>query len=213
MKFILIIVLMASAFPANSVGIIFSAQECANQDDPLDMSTTGALISSAITVTKANKDNTFDLIITGGMPRLSSHANEVCIEKKYAFGHTADTDTRIDPTPFNPISTPTPLESITGVAWFNGDDLVVSLTAMVFGLGPIINDAEVSSSVILPINTILILNHNEIDGSFKLISFIKSTGGSGSDINTNQGLYADVIFPISSRHVEVLADVVYKIIE
>ena len=206
---------MFASLSANAIGIVFTEQECANQDVAADMSTTGTPISSVINVTQDNQDNTFDLVITGGIPRLSNLTNEVCIEKKLAFGHTTMTSEPepIVPTPSNPILTPTPLESVTGIAWFNGDDLVVSLTAIVFGDGPIINGAQVESSLIFPINIVLILNHNELDGSFKLVSLIRSLGGHASAVDTSQGFYADLISPASFSHREVKANVVYTIIE
>lgn len=193
-------ILMLSSITANvfAFGISFEGPPCANEGDRGDSRLiSGPSSVSRITVTGTDPvKDLFLITISGGIPRMDANEQFACIEKTIPFGHSG-----VDPqtiTESNNIIIPIPNESVNGIAWWNGDDLIVKFSALYFAEGPVLETA-VRSSVIFPTSHIMIFNLDENNNNFRLVQFIGSAGQVSSlSENTNSEFATEPPFYIDT---------------
>jgi hypothetical protein len=166
-----------------------SGQECANQKSSVNLSITGNIVTSTIAVTAVKPNNIFEVKITGGLPRLNLSRGLACIETTNAFGHkTSNTN----PSIHNRVVLPQAQTHAKGLAWYDSEDnVVISIPAIRFIDPPVFNGNTLISSVLRPINTLLILKIT--DEGFKLIEIIRSFGRIVDVGDTSARVYQDVI--------------------
>lgn len=208
---ILIIAILASG-SVSSTGIAFTQFGCANQLDASDISQSGVLIESRLTVINTNSDDTFDVQITGGIPRVGNNF-EACIDSTlFGSGYEDDKPTLSDG---NTVITPGSLSSSPAVAWYNGDDLVVLQSSVLRTSDPSNSDGVVSSSVMVPLSAVMIFNVDETTGSFRLTQILQSGGasiGNSSNVTTGPLIYIDDLSPTLFFHRNIQG-IVYKVVE
>jgi hypothetical protein len=192
-------ILILSSITANvlAFGISFEGPPCVNEGDRGDSRfISGSSSVSKITVTGTDPTKDLFLIaISGGIPRMDENEQFACIEKTIPFGHSgADPQTITDS---SNIMIPIPNESVNGVAWWNGDDLIVTFSALYFAEGPVLETA-VRSSVIFPTSHIMIFNLDE-NNNFRLVQFTGSVGQVSSlSANTNSEFATEAPFYIDT---------------
>ena len=105
--------------------IVYDGLQCLNTFDPDDPTPQGASAQSRFEVIEDAGGGLYRLRLTGGIPRIAENNNSVCIDSATALGYFGIGEVDV---------LPNPLDSADATAYFNGQELIITINAMVSDL-------------------------------------------------------------------------------
>jgi hypothetical protein len=162
--------LFAILFSGNvfSVSIVYHGFECQNATNANDPTPTQTPIQSRFEVIDDLGAGIFRLNLTGGLPRFTDNSLNVCIDSDTAIGFTG--------IPARD-GIPTRLDSIDATAYFNGQELIITVNSIHTDLNSgRTNFSNFTTSQVLPYSNTLIFDFNAQSSTFKLKKLIHNRG-------------------------------------
>lgn len=129
MKIMQVVLVTLSLCLAYSVSwgtsIVYDGLQCQSTFDPDDPTPLGTSVQSRFEVIEEAGGGLYRLRLTGGIPRVADGNNSVCIDSATALGYFGIGEVDV---------LPNPLDSADATAYFNGQDLIITINAMVSDL-------------------------------------------------------------------------------
>lgn len=189
-KGILVVALLVILFSSNTYGasLVYQGFQCQNAVNANDTTPTETPIQSKFEIIEEVGGGMFRLSLTGGLPRFIDDNNNVCIDSETSIGFSGIPE--VD-------GLPTLLDAIDATAYFNGNDLIITVnsinTDLNFGRSTFSN---FTTSFVFPHSNTLILTYNQESSSFTLKKIIHNRGFVHTSGSTNSITpFAETILP------------------
>lgn len=151
--------------------LTYQGLECLNAANADDLRPNSMPVQSRFEVIEMLDDGMYRLSLTGGLPRFDESDQNICIDSDTAIGFAGIPDTA------GAEGLPLRLDRIDATAYFNGQELIISVNSIYTDLsqfrGPF---TSFSTSRVQPISNTMIFDFDGQDSSFVLRKIIHNRG-------------------------------------
>lgn len=166
----LVLLIFMLLFVGNTfaISITYSGLACQNAVNVDDPTPTDTVVQSRFEVIEEIGGGVFRLMLSGGLPRFTNNNQNLCIDSDTALGFSGIP--AID-------GLPTRLDTIDAIAYFNGQDLIVTVNSINTDLSAGRNTfSGFTTSFVSPISNILIFEYSPQSSTFILKKMIHNRG-------------------------------------
>lgn len=204
-KLFIILTISMISQAVSALSIIYDGHRCA---EPENFQSThyneNDKYRSIFSVVSDEGGGYYKLTLFGGLPRFFDNLDGVCIEDELSIGYSKGLPTSedIEKATINNRWLPEKLTSVPAIGYFNGRELIISLSSAYSGRDGGVNDGGLgvrTSTTIFNTNT-LIFDHNPDSASFVLRNIILNSGlfsGGGPVIYPES--YFEVLLPFEVK--------------
>lgn len=171
--FVLVAAMNVTLLAEKSVAQVLSyvGFQCLNATNGDDTRPNSTSVESRFEVIETLGDGMYHLRLTGGLPRFTEHDQNICIDSNTAIGFAGIPDTA------GTEGLPLRLNSIDATAYFNGQDLMITVNSLYTDLsqfrGPF---NSFSTSRVQPVSNTLIFDYDPPASLFVLKKIIHNRG-------------------------------------
>jgi hypothetical protein len=169
-KTLMALIFATFAMQAHAISISFSAGECLEGTNSEVTTPASNITSSTFRVISNEGNGIYQLIMTGGLPRISASNPEVCIDGETNIGYVGV------PTETNFL--PRRETDVPATAYFDGKTLIIFSSAIYSdrtGSADFTRD-HVKSSAFIPVSNTVFFEYLPESNSFRLTRMIRNTG-------------------------------------